>query len=104
MCGLPLAACLSPLTVGRRNSHARPGTRFAARAEAVDIPVAQNLATRADLLQVKVEINDRIARTNDRSAAVEGKIVDEFKALYRYLLVIAASSITVIFTLTKLFP
>ena len=29
---------------------------------------------------------------------------NEFKALYRYLLVIAASSITVIFTPTKLFP
>ena len=39
-----------------------------ARAGAVDIPVAQNLATKEDLLQAIAGVNDRIAGCNDRIA------------------------------------
>ena len=41
-----------------------------ARAGAVDIPVAQNLATKEDLLQAIAGVNDQIAGCNDRIAKV----------------------------------
>ena len=79
-----------------------------ARAGAADIPVGQNLATKEDLLQVKVEINDRIGKVETEIANLRGdvkaQIADEFKTLYRYLLAIGATIITVIVGILKLFP
>ena len=101
-----------------------------ARAGAADIPVGQNLTTKEDLLQVKVEINDRIGKVETEIANLRGdvkaqianlrgdvkaqianlrgdvkaQIADEFKTLYRYLLAIGATIITVIVGILKLFP
>ena len=93
-----------------------------ARAGAVDIPVAQNLATKEDLLQAIAGVNDRIAAANDRIGKVETGIADlrgEVKteiagvkteianfraALYRAAFLMAASIVTVIVGILKLFP
>ena len=104
-----------------------------ARIAAADFPLSQHLASKEDLLQAIVGVNDRIAGCNDRIGKVEAEIgnlrgevkaeignlrgevkaeiagvrteIANFKSsLYWTAWILGVSIVTVIFTLTKLFP
>ena len=69
----------------------KPGQPSKRRWPAVaDLPIPQHLASKEDLVQALGEIKIEIA--------------DEFKGLYRFLLVTAVSIIAVIVGILKLFP
>lgn len=55
-----------------------------ARAAAEAIPISHDLATKRDIIEIKAEV------------------ADEFKTLYRWLWVMAASIVTLVLTLGKL--
>ena len=86
-----------------------------ARAGAVDIPVAQNLATKEDLLQAIAGVNDRIGQVKTEFANLRGDVkveiagvkteIANFKAsLYWTAWILGGSIVTLTFTLIKLFP
>ena len=68
-----------------------------ARAAVADFPMTQHLATKEDLLQALSEIRIEIA-------SLRAEIANEFKGLYRWLLVSAVSITAVIVGILKLFP
>ena len=72
-----------------------------ARAAVADFPMTQHLASREDLLQALGEIKIEIANLR---GDIKAEIANEFKGLYRFLLVTAVSIIAVIVGILKLFP
>ncbi len=64
-----------------------------AKAAAAAIPVGGNLATQADIGDVKADI-----------AKFEVRMANEFEALYRYLWMLAAGIVSLTVALVKLIP
>ena len=94
-------------------------TEQKALAAVADLPIPQHLATKEDLVQalgeIKVEIADLRGEIKTESANLRGdikaeiaslraEIANEFKGLYRWLLVSAVSITAVIVGILKLFP
>ena len=79
-----------------------------ARAAVADLPIPQHLATKEDLLQVKVEINDRIGKVETGIANLRADVKTEianFRAsLYWTAWILGGSIVTVIVGILKLFP
>ena len=83
-------------------------TEDQAQAAVVDLPAPQHLAFKEDLLQAIAGVNDRIGQVEtgiaNLRADIKAEIANEFKGLYRFLLVTAVSIIAVIVGILKLFP
>ena len=86
-----------------------------ARIAAGDFPAGPHLATKEDLLQAVAGVNDRIGKVETGIADLRGEVKVEIAgvkteianfraALYRAALLMAASIVTVIVGILKLFP
>ena len=86
-----------------------------ARIAAADFPLSQHLASKEDLLQALAGVNDRIGKVEAEIGNLRGEVKAEiagvrteianFKSsLYWTAWILGVSIVTVIFTLTKLFP
>lgn len=112
MCGLPWAARLAPLTVGRRKPRARAlreagASEEKALAAVADLLIPQHLASKEDLLEAIAGLEVQIANLR---AEVKTEIVDLKASFYRQLWIMGAGIVTVnaamvtaIVTLAKLF-
>ena len=83
-------------------------TEQKALAAVADLPIPQHLATKEDLVQalgdIKVEIANLRGDIKAEIASLRAEIANEFKGLYRWLLVSAVSITAVIVGILKLFP